>query len=92
MLKTFGFPVPEYAHIPLLMDCEGRRLAKRDKDLSLDALLKRFTPGEIIGMLAASAGIIDRWESATLNELVPVFDWDRVKTQDMRLPKELTQL
>ena len=91
MLKTLGFPVPQYSHIPLLMDCEGRRLAKRDKDLSLDELLKRYTPEQILGMLAYACGVIDRWEAATLAQLVQAFDWKNVKTDDMRLPKELTQ-
>ena len=91
MLKTLGFPVPQYSHIPLLMDCEGRRLAKRDKDLSLDTLLTRYTPEQILGMLACACGVIDRWEAATLDQLVRVFDWNNVKTEDMRLPRELTQ-
>ena len=32
LLRTLGYPVPEYVHIPLLMDAQGRRLAKRDHD------------------------------------------------------------
>ena len=90
MLKTLGFPVPQYSHIPLLMDSEGRRLAKRDKDLSLDELLKRYTPEDILGMLAFASGVLPEWKPATLPELVRVFDWKNVKTEDMRLPRELT--
>ncbi len=91
MLKTLGFPVPEYSHIPLLMDSEGRRLAKRDKDLSLDELLKRHTPESILGMLAFACGVLPEWKPATLNELVRAFDWKNVKREDMRLPASLTQ-
>ncbi|MBR2140150.1 MAG: tRNA glutamyl-Q(34) synthetase GluQRS, partial [Phascolarctobacterium sp.] len=33
--KLLGFTPPEFLHIPLLMAPDGRRLAKRDKDLDL---------------------------------------------------------
>ncbi len=92
LLKTLDFPVPQYAHIPLLMDSEGRRLAKRDKDLSLDELSKRYTPHQLLGMLAYTCGVLPEWRSVSLEELTRVFDWKNVKTQDMRLPKELTRL
>jgi len=91
MLQTLGFPVPRYAHIPLLMDSEGRRLAKRDKDLSLDELSKRYTPGELLGMLAFACGVLKEWRSTTLEELTRLFDWKNVKTDDLRLPAELTR-
>ena len=90
MLRILGFSVPEYSHIPLLMDSEGRRLAKRDKDLSLDELLKRYTPEDILGMLAFAYGVLPEWRRATLDELVRIFDWKNVKREDMRLPKDLT--
>ena len=47
-LRELGYPVPEDIHIPLLTDCHGRRLAKRDKDLSLDELSKRYTPQQLL--------------------------------------------
>ena len=31
--ELFGFPAPRYAHIPMLMAPDGRRLSKRDRDL-----------------------------------------------------------
>ena len=33
-----GWPAPEYVHHPLLLDDEGRRLAKRDRAQTLRAL------------------------------------------------------
>ena len=84
--KTLGFDAPDYYHIPLLMDSHGRRLAKRDKDLDLDALAQRMTPDQILGMLAYSAGIIPENRPASLEELVRLFDWRNVKIEDIRLP------
>jgi glutamyl-Q tRNA(Asp) synthetase len=43
-----GWPAPQYAHHPLLIDPSGRRLAKRDRDLTVQALhTAGRTPGEI---------------------------------------------
>jgi glutamyl-tRNA synthetase len=87
LLEQLGYPVPRYAHIPLLVDSQGRRLAKRDKDLDLTALAQRFTPEEILGMLAWSAGIIDEVRPMTLEALIPCFSWDKVRQDDLRLPE-----
>jgi len=83
--KTLGFDTPRYAHIPLLMDANGRRLAKRDKDLDLTALSKAMSPEQILGMLAYSAGVIPENRPASLDELTKAFDWKNVKHDDIRL-------
>lgn len=84
--RLLGFETPEYAHIPLLEDAQGRRLAKRDGDTDLTALAKRFSREEILGMLACSAGLLDENRPATMEELIDTFDWKKVRTEDMRLP------
>lgn len=91
LLRELGYPVPEYVHIPLLMDWQGRRLAKRDRDLDLTALSKRFSPEDILGMLACSAGLLEENRPATLGELTRDFSWSRVRRDDIRLPVDLTQ-
>ena len=83
--KTLGFEPPAYYHIPLLMDSQGRRLAKRDKDLDLTALSRHMTPEQILGMLAFSAGIIPENRPASLDELTRVFCWENVKREDILL-------
>lgn len=49
-----GLPTPHYAHIPLLMAPDGRRLSKRDRDLDLGELRARFGTPE--ALLAGSPG------------------------------------
>lgn len=83
-----GFDTPQYLHIPLLMDGEGRRLAKRDRDLDLSALSKRMTAQQILGLLAFSAGILPENRPAELSELIKLFDWKQIGTQDLRLRME----
>ena len=87
--RLLGFETPEYAHIPLLEDAQGRRLAKRDGDTDLTALAKRFSREEILGMLACSAGLLDENRPATMEELIDTFDWKKVRTEDMRLPEDV---
>jgi glutamyl-Q tRNA(Asp) synthetase len=49
-----GWPVPRYAHHPLLTDASGRRLAKRDQAATLRDLRDRgVTPAEVRRMAGA---------------------------------------
>ena len=84
--RLLGYDAPEYTHIPLLVDHQGRRLAKRDKDLDLTALSQRFSPEDILGMLAFSAGLVEEVRPASLEALIPLFDWQKIRTEDLRLP------
>jgi len=53
--SLLGLPVPAYAHHRLLLDAEGRRLAKRDKALTLRALRDSgHTPAEVRAMAGLS--------------------------------------
>ena len=85
--ECLGFPTPSYIHIPLLTDADGRRLAKRDRDLDLTELSRRHSVEEILGMLAFSAGILEECRPASLRQLIPVFDWGKVRREDMRLAR-----
>lgn len=50
--NLLGLPVPVYHHHRLILDEHGKRLAKRDRALSLRALREEGRPpGEVMGML-----------------------------------------
>ena len=85
LFHLLGLPAPEYAHVPLLLAPDGRRLSKRDADLDLDALLSRFRPEDIIGVLAHAAGLIDRKEAISAAELAAAFNWNKVRKTDIPL-------
>ena len=89
--RLLGLPRPDYIHIPLLTDAQGRRLAKRDRDLDLTALLQRFTPEQLLGMLAFSAGLLPEPEPMSLYRLIPYFSWEKVPRETLRLPELLTR-
>ena len=76
--ELLGLPHPEYAHVPLLLASDGRRLSKRDRDLDLGELRSRMTPRQLTGWLAHAAGLIDRAEAVSPRELAKEFSWDKI--------------
>lgn len=83
--ELFGFSHPTYAHVPMLLAPDGRRLSKRDRDLDLGQLRKNVTPEQLIGTLAHAAGLIDRRESLSARELAREFSWDKLHGENIYL-------
>jgi glutamyl-tRNA synthetase len=51
-------PVPEYAHVPLVVNSDGARLAKRDGAVTLaDLSRKGVTPAEVRDLILQSVGL-----------------------------------
>ncbi len=72
LARRLGYPVPTYAHVPLALNREGRRLAKRDGAVTLtDLAAQGRTPAQVMAVIAAS---LDLPPVATAAELLPVFD------------------
>ena len=83
--ELFGFSHPVYAHVPMLLAPDGRRLSKRDRDLDLGELRKHITPEQLIGSLAFSAGLIDAKECISARELASEFSWKNLRKEDIYL-------
>lgn len=83
--ELFGFPHPQYAHVPMLLAPDGRRLSKRDRDLDLGELQKRFSPEAITGLLAHAAGLIDRPAPISAAELAKEFQWSNLRGDSIYL-------
>ena len=83
--ELFGFPHPQYGHVPMLMAPDGRRLSKRDRDLDLGILRQNMRPEELIGALAQAAGLIERREPVSARELAREFSWDKLRKEDICL-------
>ena len=83
--ELFGFPHPEYGHVPMLMSVDGRRLSKRDKDLDLGVLRQKMSPEKLLGILAHACGLIEKPEAVSAVELATVFTWDKIKKEDIYL-------
>jgi len=81
--RALGYEPPEFCHLPLLTDSEGRRLSKRDGDLDLSVLRERYTARELTGRLAVSAGLLEEYQPVTPAELVGTFSWSKVPNNDL---------
>ena len=83
--KLFGFAHPTYGHVPMLLAPDGRRLSKRDRDLDLGQLRLRMKPEELIGKLAAAAGLLERYIPISAAELAGEFTWDKLSGEAIYL-------
>lgn len=78
--RLLGLPHPSYAHVPLVVDADGRRLSKRDRDLDLGEIRKRCDdPRALIGSLAQSVGLIPEWWPVMPAELLGCFSWEAIR-------------
>lgn len=88
--RLLGYPTPDYCHVPLLCDAEGRRLSKREADLTLASIRASGVRAEqVVGWLACAAGLIDRYEPIAAQELIPLFSYDNLPTSDIQIMKKI---
>lgn len=79
LARLLGLAAPAYGHVPLLTAPDGRRLSKRDRDLDLGALRQRgISSRRIVGALAAAAGIAQKGEEVSPEELLGRFSWEKI--------------
>jgi glutamyl-tRNA synthetase len=74
LYRALGLVPPRFTHVPLVVDAEGRRLAKRNNGLRLAALRSAgVRPEAVIGLLAASCGWAAAGERLRAADLIPRF-------------------
>lgn len=78
--RLLGFAQPTYAHVPLLVAPDGRRLSKRDRDLDLGEIRAHDAgPERLLGRLATAVGLAEEGERICADQLVDRFSWDVVR-------------
>lgn len=78
----FGWTPPAFAHVPLVVGPDGRRLAKRHGDTRLATLrASGVSPEHLVGLLAHSCGLIDRAEPVQPRDLLAAFDLNKLPRQ-----------
>jgi glutamyl-tRNA synthetase len=83
--RQLGLPQPVYAHLPLVLDRQGDRLAKRDHSVGLAGLRAAgLSPARLVALLGASLGVTPPGPRCAPAELVSGFDWERVPRQPWR--------
>ncbi len=90
LFELLGFSPPHYAHVPLLCDEHGDRLAKRHQSLTLAALRHAGqTPQAVIGLLAYLARLRPTNAPIHPRELLAGFSLSALPKEPVRLPAEL---
>jgi glutamyl-tRNA synthetase len=70
LFEALGFQVPTFAHVPLLLDEQGKRFSKRIQSAGLGPLRARgVTPAQVVGQMAAECGLVDSGEQLSAGEL-----------------------
>lgn len=79
LARALGLAVPRYVHVPLLLDGDGVRLAKRRGAATLAGYREAgVDPLRLVGALAASAGLLPRPTPLAPSDLVAGFDVARL--------------
>lgn len=74
LCQLLGYATMRYAHVPLLLDSQGERLAKRHASLSLGALRESgIQPQAIVGYLGYRAGLLPVAAACSAQSLVETF-------------------
>jgi glutamyl-tRNA synthetase len=86
--ELLGHPRPEYVHVPLVVDADGERLAKRaGLPLTFDELASfGVVPSDIVQWIVGSLGRGAMHTTVTLGELVDGFDLATVPPHPCPLP------
>ncbi|MDR3073218.1 MAG: tRNA glutamyl-Q(34) synthetase GluQRS [Deltaproteobacteria bacterium] len=89
LYSLFGAAVPEYAHLPLVTDGNGERLAKRHASLTLAALREAgVRPETVLGWLAAASGLREAFAPLHAAEALEAFAARGVRVGELRLPAD----
>jgi glutamyl-tRNA synthetase len=83
--SALALPHPSWAHVPLVVDESGRRLAKRERDLGLAELREGgVDPQRIVAWAAASAGF-EVGERVAAWDVIPRFDLSALRRDSVVL-------
>ncbi len=76
--SALGLPTPRWYHVPLVVDEEGRRYAKRSDGIALSRLREAGVDArELVGWVARRSGIADA-AGGSAREVAPAFDMARL--------------
>ena len=82
--QLLNLPTPDYGHVPLVVDAEGRRLAKRDEPVTARQLTADgWTMEQLVSVLGQSLGLVAPGESVTSEQLLQRFAPELVPREPM---------
>jgi glutamyl-tRNA synthetase len=92
LYEFFDWQPPAFAHVPLVVGPDGRRLAKRHGDTRLATLRRGGVKAErLLGLLAWSCGFLPNPEPVAASELLADFSLKKVKHEKWTFTDEQFQ-
>ena len=89
LYSLLGGAFPHYAHVPLVLDDSGERLAKRHASLTLASLREAgVLPDTLLGWLAAAAGMRERFAPLWAAEGLDGFSFSVIRPECLTLPPD----
>lgn len=90
ILKALGATLPVYAHVPMILDKDGKKVSKRDGAASiLNYREAGYLPAAVLNYLSSLGWSSENGEEVfTLDELIKNFDIQRVQSSPARLNNE----
>lgn len=86
ILKNLGYEIPQFAHLPLILDHKGERLAKRHSGLSIRALREQGkTAEDILGLIAYWAKIHSLPEPASISDILQNFSLNKIPSSNIQI-------
>jgi len=87
---ALGLAEPRYAHLPLIMDMQGRKLSKRDGDVEVHAFRKAgYLPETLLNFI-----VLLGWrpggnqEKLSLDEMIELFSIERIGKANAKFDRE----
>ena len=90
LYRFFRWQSPTFAHVPLVVGEDGRRLAKRHGDTRISLLREKQVPAaRLVGLLAWSVGLRQTTEPLMPQELLVDFTLDKLPRQPFVFTAEM---
>ncbi|MEM9664730.1 MAG: tRNA glutamyl-Q(34) synthetase GluQRS [Bacteroidota bacterium] len=89
LIEALGGEPPRYAHLPLVLDAEGRKVSKREAEAGLALTHLReagVQPEQVVGYLAYTLGLLERPAATPPQALIEGFDLGNLPATPWRLP------
>lgn len=83
LYSAFGWDVPSFAHLPMLLNMNGEKLSKRDGSASVDQFKELgFSANGLLNYLIRFGWASGDQELFSVDDMVRLFSWDDCKKSD----------
>ncbi|NNE35527.1 MAG: tRNA glutamyl-Q(34) synthetase GluQRS [Rhodothermales bacterium] len=92
LYQALGARPPAFAHVPMVVEDDGRKLSKRFQSTSIASLREMgIHPTVLCGCLAHSLGLKPNADPVWPEELTDSFSWNKIKREPWIVPANLPQ-